>query len=75
MIIASGELSGKFQGVKYILIILFIILHIISFKQKNLPEKIASYKPVYWILFLVVIITLILFFNSGNPEDFIYFKF
>ncbi len=71
-IITETIIEHKFS---VILIILFVILHIISFKQKNLTEKIASYKSVYWIFFLVVIITLILFFNSGNPEDFIYFKF
>jgi alginate O-acetyltransferase complex protein AlgI len=71
-IITETIIEYKFS---VILIILFIILHTISFKQKNLTEKIASYKSAYWILFLVVVITLILFFNSGNPEDFIYFKF
>ncbi len=58
-----------------IIIILFIILHTISFKKKNLTKTISNYKSRYWILFLVIIIVSILFFNSGNPEDFIYFKF
>lgn len=71
-IITETIIEYKFS---VILIILFVILHVISFKQKNLTEKIASYKSAYWIFFLVIIITLILFFNSGNPEDFIYFKF
>ena len=71
-IITETIVEYKFSVV---LMILFVILHLVSFKQRNLPEKIASYKSVYWILFLVVIITLILLFNSGNPEDFIYFKF
>ena len=71
-IVSEIIISHKFSVV---IIILFIILHIISFKKRNLPEKISNYKSKYWIIFLVIIITLILFFNSGNEEDFIYFKF
>jgi len=57
------------------LIILFVILHLISYKQKNLPERIANFGLVKWTVFLVLIMLSILFFYDLHPEDFIYFKF
>ncbi len=55
-------------------IILFIILHAISYK-KNILEKISSLKIHWWGIFLITILTAIVFFYDGNPEDFIYFRF
>jgi D-alanyl-lipoteichoic acid acyltransferase DltB (MBOAT superfamily) len=58
-----------------LLIILFGVLHFISFRQGNLIEKISKLKFRYWLIFLTTIILLILMFYNGNPEDFIYFQF
>lgn len=57
------------------LIILFIILNFISYRKPNLIKIISNLKLRYWILMLVIIISTILFFYDGNPEDFIYFRF
>ena len=53
----------------------FILLHLISYRAKNLPMRITKLKLPYWILFLFVTLFFILFFYDGNPEPFIYFKF
>ncbi len=65
-------LSHKFP---FVIMILFIILHIISYRKTNLIEKISHYKAVPWTIILAIIMMAILFFYDGNPEDFIYFKF
>tara|TARA_B110001454_G_C12705230_1_gene428283 strand:+ start:408 stop:1880 length:1473 start_codon:yes stop_codon:yes gene_type:complete len=57
------------------LIPLFFILHYISYKKQNMPERISKMKTVYWIILLFSLMSLIFFFFSGNAEDFIYFKF
>ena len=57
------------------LMILFMIIHFISFKKGNLVEKFANLNYRYWILFLVAGILSIILFYDGNPTDFIYFKF
>ena len=56
-------------------IILFLILHLISYKTKNIQEKISQLKIHWWAGFLVIILTSIIFFYDNNPEDFIYFRF
>ena len=61
--------------VSFILILLFGILHFISYKKVNLAEIISKFKLRYWVLFLTIIIFLIVFFYDGNPEAFIYFQF
>jgi len=53
----------------------FVLLHLISYRAKNLPMRISKLKLPYWILFLFVALFFILFFYNGNPEPFIYFKF
>ena len=53
----------------------FVLLHLISYRAKNLPMRISKLKSPYWILFLFVALFFILFFYGGNPEPFIYFKF
>ena len=58
-----------------IFMIAFIAIHLYSYKQKTLEEKISNLKLRYWCLFLFAIILLILFFLNGRPEDFIYFQF
>lgn len=57
-----------------VLIVIFLILHFISYRQKNLPEKISNLKSTYWCMFLCAIMILIFFFYS-SPNSFIYFRF
>ena len=57
------------------LMILFVILHFISYNNSNLRQRIADLKLSYWIIFLTIIIVAIIFFYDANPRDFIYFKF
>lgn len=54
---------------------LFLLLHFVSYKKKNLAEKISNFKLGYWMLFLTGIMLLIFFSYNGNPERFIYFQF
>jgi alginate O-acetyltransferase complex protein AlgI len=61
--------------IAFSLIILFIILHLISYKTKNLIEKLSNLKTQYWLGFLIIVISLILLSYAGTPEQFIYFKF
>ena len=61
--------------IAFSLIILFIILHFISYKTKNLIEKLSNLKIQYWFGFLTIVSSLILLSYAGTPEQFIYFKF
>ncbi len=56
------------------LIILFFVLHFISYKKSNLQNLISNVKLPYWFLFLLTIFGLIIFFYNGS-SDFIYFQF
>ena len=58
-----------------LLIILFVVLHYVSYRQGNMPEKIAKLKLRYWILFLIFIILPISLFYVGSAQEFIYFQF
>jgi len=58
-----------------ILIILFLLLHFISYRKTDIINKISKLELKYWMIILTTIILAILFFFDGNPEDFIYFKF
>jgi len=57
------------------LIILFIILHIVSYKKYNIVEHINKLRLRYWTMILIVILGAVVFSYEGNPEDFIYFRF
>ena len=57
------------------LMVTFVILHFISYRRTNLIQTIANMKLRYWGIILLVILSLIIFFFDGNPEQFIYFKF
>ena len=57
------------------LMVAFVILHYISYRKSNLIQTIANMKLRYWGIILGVILSLIIFFFDGNPEDFIYFRF
>jgi len=60
--------------VSAILIIVFSLLHYVSYK-KNILKTISNFKSFYWFTFLLFTTLLILLFYDGNPEKFIYFKF
>ena len=57
------------------LMILFVILHFISFRKSDLIIRISNLPLKYWIIPLTLIMTLIVLFYDGNPKDFIYFRF
>jgi alginate O-acetyltransferase complex protein AlgI len=57
------------------IMLVFIILHLFSYKNKNLHKTIANLKMPLWALFLFVIGITILFFYDGQAENFIYFEF
>ena len=65
-------LSHKFS---LFIMMIFVILHFISYKKGNLLEILSNMPLRFWIVFLTGIMILILFFYNGNPENFIYFKF
>jgi len=74
------QTSGFIQYVEFHLVeisflISFIILHTISYKINNLPQKISNLPLRYWFIFLAGIAILILSFYNGRPEQFIYFDF
>ena len=57
------------------LMIIFAVLHIISYKINNLPEKISNLKHRYWFFFILIITLLILLLYGGSAEQFVYFQF
>lgn len=65
----------QFHKFPILLILLFIILHIVSYERSNLLETISKLRLIKWFVILIVITSTIIFFYNGNPEDFIYFKF
>ena len=70
--ISSFVLEHKFP---ICLMILFVILHFVSYNNPNLRQRIANLKLSYWIIFLTIMMIAIIFFYDANPRDFIYFKF
>ena len=56
------------------IIILFIVLHYISYKR-NIVTWFAKLSLKYWFLMILFSTLTILLFYNGNPEDFVYFKF
>jgi len=58
-----------------LILLLFLLLHFISYRKGNLIQKINDLKLKYWAVILIIFISTILFFIDGQPEDFIYFKF
>jgi alginate O-acetyltransferase complex protein AlgI len=63
------------EKIRVMIMITFIVLHFISYKQGDLPRKISNYRIMYWVPILIIMMLTILFFYVGNAEDFIYFKF
>ena len=68
------EIIQRFE-IPVFLMLLFVILHFISYKYQNLIDKIANYNMKKWFLFSTICIALIVFFYGGTAEEFIYFKF
>ena len=58
-----------------ILIIIFFILNFISYKHGDLQKAISKIKLRYWFSFLGSVLMLILIFQTGSAQDFIYFRF
>lgn len=56
-------------------LILFIILHFISYRKENIVKRISDFKIKYWIVVLTIIALGISFTYSINSQDFIYFRF
>ena len=73
---ANGVISLILQNkLSVVLIILFIILHIISYKKYNIVDQISKFQLRHWTIIIMIILGAIVFFYNGNPEDFIYFRF
>jgi len=72
-----NEISGFILEHKLplFLMVLFLIIHYISFRNPSMLNKISNLRPAYWIIFLTIIFTSIIFFYDANPRDFIYFRF
>jgi alginate O-acetyltransferase complex protein AlgI len=64
-----------FNKISIMLMILFMILHFISYKKENLIEKISRIELKYWMIIITVIMISVVFTYSSNAEDFIYFRF
>lgn len=54
---------------------LFVVVHLVSYKNQNIIDKISNLKLRYWTMFLALLISSIIFFYDTNPQDFIYFRF
>tara|TARA_Y100001936_G_scaffold18115_1_gene15291 strand:+ start:6947 stop:8416 length:1470 start_codon:yes stop_codon:yes gene_type:complete len=57
------------------LMLLFIIIHIISYKNQNFINRISNLPLKYWTIFLIMLISGIIFFYDTDPKAFIYFRF
>lgn len=56
-------------------LVLFIMLHFISYKKHDIIKRISNLHIKYWVIFLTIIALGIAFTYSINSQDFIYFKF
>jgi len=70
--IISLILTNKFE---FSLIFVFLLLHWYSYRKTNLIETLSKLSLKKWGIFLLIVVTMIVLFYNGNPEDFIYFKF
>lgn len=61
--------------ISILLIFIFIILHVLSYKKPNLIQTITNFRLPYYTVYLTGIMLLIFLFFGGKSEDFIYFKF
>ena len=58
-----------------LLLIIFFVLHFISYSKGNISESISKLKLRYWFMFLLGIFLPITLFYLGSSQEFIYFKF
>ena len=70
--ISSFILEHKFP---LFLMMLFVIIHFISFRNPKMLDKISNLRLTYWVIFLIIVFTSIIFFSDTNPRDFVYFRF
>jgi len=72
----SGIISFCIQN-KFIifLILLFFYLHILSYKIKNIIERINSLNLWYWFLYIIFVMLLLFIFTPNLNTAFIYFQF
>ena len=59
----------------FMIMIIFVILHFISYRKVNLPEQISKLGLAKWTIFLAAIMLIIFFTFNGSKADFIYFQF
>ena len=64
--------SHKFPA---LLMLLFLILHYISYRKGNIVSIISNLSLKNWTLMIGCMVFCILFFINSNAEDFIYFRF
>lgn len=57
------------------LIMVFFVIHYISYKKQNMVEIVSKLKMTHWFLFSTVVALLIVLFYGGSPSEFIYFEF
>ena len=57
------------------LIVLFVILNLILYRQKNISIKISQMPLWKWFFFILTIVLLIFLTFAGHTDDFIYFQF
>jgi len=57
------------------LLILFMILHFISYRKGNIVDHVSKLKMKYWFIFLLCIFLPLTLFYLGSAQEFIYFKF
>jgi len=58
-----------------LLIVVFFIMHYISYKKQNMVEIVSKLGMTRWFLFSTACALLIILFYGGSPEEFIYFEF
>src|SRR3989344_1716942 len=58
-----------------IFILIFLYVHYISYKNKDIIERIKSLELRYWFVYVVIIVLLLLLFAPSKTSEFIYFQF
>tara|TARA_Y100001936_G_scaffold227826_1_gene248483 strand:- start:4596 stop:5921 length:1326 start_codon:yes stop_codon:yes gene_type:complete len=79
-VILDFATSGTIQVIRdnelpILLLILFGILHFISYKKGNMVERISKLKIRYWVVILFVFFISIAMSYVGSAREFIYFQF
>jgi len=72
----SDSISFMFTNkISILLILIFFILHFISYKKENIIERISKIDLKFWTVIITTIMILVVFSYSSNSEDFVYFRF